>query len=48
MPSHKENMPFAFNNFIIELLSFKLYKKAHQLVNNKLSVISLSAQPLLN
>ena len=41
MLSYKENTPPAFNNFITELLSLKLYKEAYQLINNKPSVISL-------
>ena len=41
MPSYKKNISSTFNNFIAELLSFKLYKEAHQLVNNKLSVMLL-------
>ena len=41
MPSYKENIPPTFNNFIIELLSLKLYKKTYQLVNNKVFIMSL-------
>ena len=48
MLSCKENIPPTFNNFITELLSLKLYKEAHQLVNNKLSIILLGTQLLLN
>ena len=29
MPSYKENIPPAFNNFIAELFSLKLYKEAY-------------------
>ena len=48
MLSCKENTPPTFNNLITELLGLKLYKEAHQLVNNKLSIILLSTQLLLN
>jgi hypothetical protein len=41
-------MPLALNNFITELLSLKLYKEAHQLVNNRLSIMLLGTQLLLN
>ena len=48
MLSCKENMSFALNNLITELFSFKLYKKAYQLVNNKPFAMSLGAWSLLN
>jgi hypothetical protein len=48
MPSCKENTPPALNNLIIELLGLKLYKEAHQLVNNRLSAMLLGTQLLLN
>jgi hypothetical protein len=47
-PGRKENTPPALNDLIAELLGLKLYKEAHQLVNNKPSAMSLGAQPLLN
>jgi hypothetical protein len=46
--SRKENTPPIFNNLITELLGLKLYKEAHQLVNNELSAMSLGTQLLLN
>jgi hypothetical protein len=48
MPSYKKNTPPTFNNLIIELLNFKLYKEAYQPINNKPSIMSLTAQLLLN
>jgi hypothetical protein len=48
MLNYKENTPLALNNLITELLGLKLYKEAHQLVNNRLFIILLGAQPLLN
>jgi hypothetical protein len=48
MLSYKENTLPTFNNFIIKLLSLKLYKEAHQLINNKPFTILLAARLLLN
>ena len=48
MPSHKENIPPALNDLIVELLGLKLYKETYYPVNNKASIISLRTQPLLN
>ena len=48
MPSYKENILLALNDLIAKLLGLKLYKEAHQPVNDGLSIMSLGAQPLLN
>jgi hypothetical protein len=42
MFSYKENMPLAFNNFIIKPFSLKLYKEAYWLINNELFIILLN------
>ena len=47
-PGRKENTPPALNDLIADLLGLKLYKEAHQSVNDEPSAMSLGAQPLLN